>query len=67
MNLSVAICTYNGGLYLREQLDSILSQTISVEEIVVCDDGSTDNTLSILEEFQSNSLTYLKYIRTPNL
>ena len=53
MNLSVAICTYNGGLYLREQLDSILSQTISVEEIVVCDDASTDNTLSILEEFQS--------------
>ena len=53
MNFSVAICTYNGGKYLREQLDSILSQTLPVEEIIVCDDLSTDNTLSILQEYKS--------------
>jgi glycosyltransferase involved in cell wall biosynthesis len=60
MNFSVAICTYNGGLYLREQLDSILSQTIPVEEIVVCDDASTDNTLKILDEYQAKFPTLFK-------
>ena len=53
MNFSVAICTYNGGKYLREQLDSILSQSLPVEEIIVCDDLSTDSTFSILQEYKS--------------
>ena len=54
MKLSVAICTYNGEAYLREQLESILNQTLPVDEIILCDDGSTDNTVkiarSVLEE-----------------
>ncbi|MGC4128121.1 MAG: glycosyltransferase family 2 protein [Bergeyella sp.] len=49
---SVALCTYNGEKFLREQIDSILSQTVSVDEIVVCDDGSTDSTIQILDEYQ---------------
>lgn len=52
MKTSVAICTYNGENFIREQLDSILSQTISVDEIVICDDGSADATWSILQEYQ---------------
>ena len=51
MKTSVALCTYNGEKFLREQLDSILNQTKTVDEIVVCDDGSTDSTLEILEEY----------------
>lgn len=51
MKTSVALCTYNGEKFLREQLDSILNQTKAVDEIVVCDDGSTDSTLQILEEY----------------
>lgn len=47
--ISVALCTYNGERYIREQLESILNQTMKVDEIVVCDDGSTDNTLPIIE------------------
>ena len=47
--ISVALCTYNGERYIREQLKSILNQTVKVDEIVVCDDGSTDNTLQIIE------------------
>ena len=39
--------TYNGGLYLREQLDSIAAQTRPPDELVVCDDGSTDRTVAI--------------------
>ena len=49
--LSVALCSYNGEQYIREQLESILDQTMPVDEIVVCDDGSTDSTLSILQEY----------------
>ncbi len=41
MTTSVALCTYNGEQYLAEQLDSILNQSIAVNEIVVCDDVSS--------------------------
>ena len=56
MFLSVAICTYNGGEFLRKQLDSILNQTLSVDEIVICDDVSSDNTNTILKEYKKNIL-----------
>ncbi len=46
--LSVALCTYNGEKYIEEQIRSILEQTVPVDEIVVCDDGSTDNTVAIV-------------------
>jgi glycosyltransferase involved in cell wall biosynthesis len=49
--ISVALCTYNGEKYLPEQLESILHQTVPVQEIVVCDDGSNDRTLAVLSEF----------------
>lgn len=52
MTTSVAMCTYNGANYIREQLDSIIYQVQSVNEIVICDDGSQDNTISILKEYQ---------------
>jgi len=50
--ISVALCTYNGEKYIEKQLDSILNQTISVDEIVVCDDISSDNTVAILNKFK---------------
>lgn len=46
---SVAMCTYNGSRFLKEQLDSIVSQTCPPDEIVICDDGSSDDTLDIAE------------------
>ena len=52
MNFSVAMCTYNGGKYLREQIDSILSQKLGVQEIIICDDASTDNSVMILKEYK---------------
>ncbi|MBU1822740.1 MAG: glycosyltransferase family 2 protein [Bacteroidetes bacterium] len=53
--ISVALCTYNGEKYLPEQLESILSQTVPVNEIVVCDDGSNDATLAVLQKFASKA------------
>lgn len=49
--VSVAMCTYNGAGFLSEQLDSILRQTELPEELVVCDDDSTDETVPLLEAF----------------
>ena len=61
--ISVALCTYNGEQYIREQLESILTQTVKVDEIVVCDDGSTDNTLQIIEELAGNTDTAIHIYR----
>lgn len=52
MTTSVALCTYNGEKYLKEQLESILSQEIPVDEIVICDDASTDGTSAILKIYE---------------
>lgn len=51
MRVSIAMCTYNGEKYLSEQLQSIAAQTIRPHQLVVCDDGSTDGTVQILEDF----------------
>ncbi len=51
MKISIAMATYNGAKYLREQLESFSAQTRLPDELVVCDDGSGDDTLNILEEF----------------
>lgn len=45
------MCTYNGAQFLFDQLQSIFSQTLSPDEVVICDDGSSDNTTSIIESF----------------
>jgi len=59
-NVSVVMCTYNGELYLKEQLDSILSQTYPLFEIIIRDDCSTDNTWSMLQDYQAKYPTLLK-------
>lgn len=51
--ISIALCTYNGARYLREQLDSLLAQTYEHIEIIAVDDRSTDDTLSILNEYKA--------------
>lgn len=47
MRISVVMCTYNGAKYVAEQVRSIIDQTVPVDEIVICDDGSTDDTVDI--------------------
>src|SRR4051812_17314881 len=49
--VSIALATYNGARYLHAQLDSLLAQTLKPEELVVGDDGSNDETLTILKDF----------------
>lgn len=60
MTVSVAMCTYNGARYIQEQLSSILSQTRKVDEVVICDDGSTDGTLDVLQRY-SDEYSCIRY------
>lgn len=49
--ISIALCTYNGGEFLGEQLDSILGQRFTDWELIVVDDCSKDNTRDILQSY----------------
>lgn len=51
MKISIAMATYNGERYIREQLESLAAQNHLPDELVVTDDGSTDATMRILDEF----------------
>lgn len=52
--ISIALATYNGEKYLKQQLDSLLNQSIRFDELVVCDDKSNDSTIQILNEYAAN-------------
>jgi glycosyltransferase involved in cell wall biosynthesis len=65
--VSIALCTYNGEKYLKDQLDSIINQTYKNIEIIVVDDCSSDNTSSILSEYQSRYSQLHVFINTTNL
>ncbi len=51
MEVSIALCTYNGGRHLPAQLESIRTQTKLPLELIVCDDGSSDDTPALVEQF----------------
>src|SRR5882762_9087557 len=55
MKISIAMCTYNGARYLREQLDSIAAQTRPPSELIVCDDNSLDETREIVAGFAASA------------
>jgi len=54
MKISIAMCTYNGARFLPGQLDSIANQSRPPDELVICDDGSVDETITILSAFCSD-------------
>ncbi len=51
MKTSVLMTLYNGEAYLIEQLDSIRNQTRVPDEVIICDDGSKDNSVSMVQEY----------------
>lgn len=51
MRLTILLATYNGQKYLREQLDSVISQSYKDWKLLAHDDGSTDDTISILRDY----------------
>ena len=63
--ISVAMATYNGAIFLEEQLQSIFRQKIWPQELCVTDDGSSDATLSILEDFAAKAPFVTRVFRNP--
>lgn len=58
MRTSVVLSTYNGENYIREQLDSLQSQSLVPDEVLIFDDGSNDQTVSIIKQYiDENQLT----------
>ena len=51
MKVAILLATYNGEKYLRAQLDSLYAQSYRDWKLYVNDDGSTDGTLTILQEY----------------
>jgi glycosyltransferase involved in cell wall biosynthesis len=56
VRISVCMTTYNGAKYIHAQVSSILSQIAEDDELVVCDDRSSDTTIDILSSFQDNRI-----------
>ncbi|HYU58700.1 MAG TPA: glycosyltransferase, partial [Actinomycetota bacterium] len=63
----MALCTFEGARFLEEQLDSILGQTVLPDELVVCDDGSSDWTVDILQAFRDVAPFPVRIERNPRL
>lgn len=60
--ISVIMAAYNRAGYIVEALDSIKRQTFQDFEIIVADDGSTDNTREILEKYEGIRCIYLEHV-----
>lgn len=68
MKLSVAMCTYNGSKYVEEQLNSIINQTRAIDEIVIVDDASQDNTVEIVDRLLlASGIAYKLIINEKNM
>ncbi|HAE11354.1 MAG TPA: glycosyltransferase family 2 protein, partial [Opitutae bacterium] len=55
VDISICIPTYNGLPYLEDALGSVLDQTYREFEVLISDDGSTDGSLSLVEDFEKSS------------
>ena len=64
--ISIVLCTFNGSKYLEEQLDSFISQVRQPDELIVCDDGSSDRTPEIIDLFYRKAPFSVKLIVNSN-
>lgn len=65
--VSVVMATYNGEEYIREQLDSIITQTYPIYELIIQDDCSTDSTVSICREYEAKYPFIHVFVNEDNL
>lgn len=58
--ISVCLASYNGGVYINEQIKSILLQLQDNDELIISDDGSADDTLAVISSFQDTRIRLLQ-------
>jgi glycosyltransferase involved in cell wall biosynthesis len=63
--ISIALCTHDGARFLPAQLESLLRQSRTPDELVACDDRSTDGTVAILEDFAGKAPFPVRIERNP--
>ena len=51
--------TYNGEKYIKQQIESILSQSVAIDELIICDDISKDRTAEIIKEINDDRITFI--------
>jgi len=64
--VSVVIPTYNTARYISEAIESVLAQTYKDFEIIVVDDGSTDNTYDVIKQYHANNIRDVRLIEITN-
>lgn len=66
--ISIVVATRNGSKFIREQLNSLVAQTVSPLEVIISDDASTDNTLDIAQEiFRASNISFTIIRNSPAL
>lgn len=60
INVAVVMSTYNGQRFLRKQIDSIMNQKRIAVSLYIRDDGSKDNTVSIIKKYKENNIHLIK-------
>jgi len=61
LKVSICIPTYNRSDYLQYAVNSVLGQTYQNFELIICDDGSTDNTPEVVNSWDDSRLRYLRH------
>ena len=64
IKVSVVVPVYNVEAYLAKCLDSLVNQTLQQMEIIVVNDGATDNSQKIIDEYAAKGYRYVGYIPT---
>jgi len=62
--ISVILPVYNGGKYLKESIDSILNQTFNNYELIIVNDGSTDESLDIIISYKDERIKLINQKNT---
>lgn len=62
-SISVAMAVYNGEKYIDLQLRSILNQTLLPDEVIICDDNSTDKTIDLINDVVNEDAAYKKIVK----
>ena len=59
--VSIIIPTYNRGYIIKKSIDSVLHQTYEDFELIIVDDGSTDGTKQLIDEYEDDRIKYYSY------